>query len=172
MTNQPRPWLAPVRQLAAILLLSACGGDSLSPDVVTHLPDGDGTGSAASGSYVVEVYTSGCAGRCTVSSQSVCDIGQRRNGTLVVTQQGGHLRVEPQETDLVLTRLDGGIWKDGHFDVGGLATQLGGAVVITARATGSIDAGGHFSGQAHAHADGQVEDEHLDCTAAFEISAP
>ena len=159
-----------MRALACILLLSACGGDSLSPDVVTHLPSGDGTGTAMSGTYLVELYTSGCAGQCSVSSTSLCDIGQRRDGTLVVTQDGGHLRVEPQETDLVLARLDGGIWKDGHFDVGGLATQLGGAVVITARATGTIDGSRHLTGQAHAQAKGSADSENIDCTATFELS--
>ena len=156
--------------IALLCVLAGCGSDSLSPDVVTHLPDGDGTGNAMSGTYSVQLYTSGCAGQCTVSSTSLCDIGQRRDGTLVVTQQGGHLRVEPQETDLVLSRLDGGIWKDGHFDVGGLATQLGGAVVITARADGTIDAARHLAGQAHAQAKGTVDGENVDCTATFELS--
>ena len=151
-------------------MLAGCGGDALSSDVVTHLPDGDGMGTASSGTYAVELYTSGCAGKCTYSSASVCDIGQRRSGTLVVTQTGGHLRVEPQESDLVLSRLDGGIWKDGHFDVGGLATQLGGGVVITARASGAIDAARQLTGQAQARADGDVSGEHLDCTATFQLS--
>jgi hypothetical protein len=159
-----------MKWMALICFLAGCGGDSLSADVVTHLPDGDGIGTAMSGSYSVELYTSGCSGHCTVSSQSLCDIGQRRAGTLVVTQEGGHLRVEPQESDLVLSRLDGGIWKDGHFDVGGLATQLGGAVVITARAGGSFDGVRHLDGQAHAQAKGSVDGENIDCTATFELS--
>jgi hypothetical protein len=153
----------------ALLLLASCGADALDPDVVTHLPDGDGAGTAASGTYAIDLYTSGCQGRCSYGSgQSVCDIGQRHAGSLVITQSGGHLRIEPEGTELVLTRLESGIWKDGHFDVGGLATQLGGNVVITARASGTLSA--TLTGQARARAQGKVGGDELDCTASFDLS--
>src|SRR5262245_19338091 len=162
---------------AMILLLCGCGGGGtgdLSPDEVTHLPDGNGKGSAANGTYAVEIYVSECQGTCSYryagNLQSVCDIGQRQTATLQVSQQDGHLRVEPEGSELVLTRLDGGIWSDGHFDIGGLATQLGGAVVITARATGTIDGSQKISGQARARAVGKVSGSDLDCTAAFDLS--
>jgi hypothetical protein len=161
-----------MKSLLVLALVLGCGGtDDLAPNVVTRLPDGDGAGSAASGAYSIDLYTSVCQGKCSYgNAQSVCDIGQRTSGTLVMTQSGGHLRAEPQGSALVLTRLDGGIWKDGRFDVGGLATQLGGAVTITARAEGTVDGERNLAGQARARAQGSVEGESLDCTATFELS--
>jgi len=158
-----------MRALALILLLGCGGGGALDPDVVTHLPDGDGAGKVASGVYAIGLYTSGCQGRCSYGdSQSVCDIGQRHSGSLVITQTGGHLRIEPEGSELALTRLDGGIWKDGRFDVGGLATQLGGSVVITARAGGTL--AGTLTGHAQARAQGKVGGDELDCIASFDLT--
>ena len=163
-----------MKWLLLALALASCGTDDLSADVVTHLPDGDGAGNGASGSYAVDLYVRSCEGKCTYhyagTTQSVCDVGQRRSSTLMVTQQNGHLRLEPVGSDLVLTRLDGGIWKSGRFDVGGVATQLGGAVVITARATGTLDPTRQLGGQARAHAAGAVQGDSLDCIATFDFS--
>ena len=122
-----------------------CGGDGdLDPDSVTTIPPGDATGSAATGSYVLESITTSCDGDCVTEVEgfpySACDVGTRLDAHAEVTQDEGALTIDVDDSDYV-SRLEGGIDADGRFEVGGLRTQYGGEVRITARSIGTIGGG-------------------------------
>ena len=131
-----------MKSLAVILVLAACGGASdLDADAVTSIPPGTATGSAMTGSYRMESVTTDCSGDCTTSFDGVlysaCDIGTRLEDTVMITQTDGALQIDVDDSDYV-SRLEGGVDADGTFEVGGLRTQLGGQVTITARTLGTI----------------------------------
>ena len=129
--------------LVALPALAACesGDGDLDPDAVTTIPPGDATGSGATGTYLLETITTSCEGDCTTSLgeivYSACDIGTRLDSDAEVTQDGGALVIDVDDSDYV-SRLEGGLDADGAFEVGGLRTQQGGEVTITARSTGTI----------------------------------
>jgi hypothetical protein len=121
------PWLL----LAALPLALGCSssnnaGEDLGVGTVTHLPDGTGTGTAASGTYTVQLDVTGCSGECTASAAgivfSICNPGPVGSATMTVTQAGGHLTVHSDSSNVVVHDLAGGIDANGDFDVGGLAT--------------------------------------------------
>jgi hypothetical protein len=152
-----------------------CGGghSGLDRSVVTSLPDGDATGSAASGNFNLDLYTRSCSGDCTYSvggatTISVCDVGQRMSATVILTQTDGHLQVDG-DSSLIVDRLVGGIYKDGRFSVGGYATQLGGAVQVTARVDGTL-AGDSLTATAQALGVGSVSGDSIDCLAGFDVT--
>lgn len=153
-------------QRLAILWLAlggACGGgdSELDPNVVTNLPPGDGIGTAATGTYRFESITRACGGTCATTidgvTYSACDVGTRLDETAAVTQTEGALRFDVGHSDYV-SLLEGGIDRDGTFDVGGLRTQEGGEIVITARSTGTL-AGSTMTATARLAVTGQG----LDC---------
>ncbi len=152
-----------MNRLVLCLLLGACSSSSgdLDPDVVTSLPPGDATGSALTGSYRMESLTTGCSGQCSTRVDDVvysaCDIGTREDDTVDVTQTNGVLQIDVDSSDYV-SRLAGGVDASGTFDIGGLRTQLGGQVQITARATGTF-AGETMTGEVRLRVTGHG----LDC---------
>src|SRR5512134_3137938 len=130
--------------VSALAVAPACGGGGggdLDPDVVTNLPPGDGTGTAATGRYSMESVTTGCDGSCAIEVDgfvySACDIGARQDEDAEVTQTDGALAIDVEDSDYV-SQLDGGIDADGSFEVGGLVTQQGGEITITARSIGVL----------------------------------
>ncbi|MBN2498429.1 MAG: hypothetical protein JXR96_27815 [Deltaproteobacteria bacterium] len=161
--------------LVCALLLGGCGsGDGdLDKDVVTHLPDGNASGSAASGVYDMEIYTSACEGMCPEIDYGIfvyhlCDVGDRDSTQVLVDQADGHLQVD-LDSDQYVTRLAGGIDSDGSFDIGGYGTQNSGSVQITARFQGVIS-GDEFDGQGRMLGKGTVDQQRIDCTASYEIT--
>ena len=166
-----------MRRLLLCTMVAAalgCGGGDgdLGRDVVTSLPDGTASGTAASGTYDIELYTSACSGRCAantgVFTVTVCDVGQRSTATMTAAQTDGHLQVDAAEGSLMVTRLVGGINADDSFDVGGYGTQNGGTVDVTARARGSM--GATLTGTVEAHAAGSVGSGNLDCRATYDLT--
>jgi hypothetical protein len=89
----------------------------------------------------MESVTTDCSGDCTTSFDgaiySACDIGTRLEDTVTITQADGALKIDVDDSDYV-SRLEGGIDADGSFEVGGLRTQLGGQITITARTLGTF----------------------------------
>jgi hypothetical protein len=128
-------------------LVPACGGGGgdgdLDPEVVTNLPPGDGTGGGATGVFAMESITTSCDGECTIGGGggdpgfSVCDVGTRLDETADVTQTDGELVIDIPDSQYV-SRLEGGIFADNTFEVGGYVTQQGGEVEITSRVTGTV----------------------------------
>jgi hypothetical protein len=153
----------------ALALLVSCGGDAsdLDADAVTNLPPGDATGTAASGSYRMESVTTACGGDCSTTVDgflySACDVGTRLDDTARVTQDSGALQIDVDDNDCV-SRLDGGLNSDGSYDVGGLRTQLGGQITITARGQG-VFAGDTMSGTARLRVTGRG----LDCVIETDV---
>jgi hypothetical protein len=176
MTRIPLPHLV---ALAALVLLACVplgcsGGDpDLDPDVVTNLPGGDATGAAESGEYQVQLYTRACSGDCLYYYAgipiSACDVGDTDDATLMLTQTDGRLQADIDNGGLLVTRLEGGLWLDGTFDIGGYATQLAGEVEITARATGTLGAGS-VTGTVSAHGWGSVDGDGIGCRATYDLS--
>lgn len=158
-----------MKLLPVCLLLAACGGsDDLDPETVTNLPPGDATGTALTGSYRTESVTTDCGGTCSTTVDgavfSACDVGTRLDDTIDVTQTDGALRIDVDGNDYV-SRLAGGIDVDGTFDVGGLRTQLGGQVTITARTQGTLTSAA-MTGTARLHVRGRG----LDCFIATDVT--
>jgi len=159
------------------LLAAACGGGGdggyLAKDTVTSLPAGDATGSGFAGVYEVELYTSDCSGRCPtidygLFTWSICDVGDKVDDEVQVSQTDGLLQVD-SDGSLMVTRLSGGIYGDGTFDVGGWSTEEGGDVQIFARAEGAL-ADLDITATAKARAVGRAEGVSINCTATYEIS--
>jgi hypothetical protein len=161
-----------MRHLVWLLFLAACGAsdDYLAGSVVTSLPAGDATGSAVSGTYELESLTTDCAGSCSTTISgfrfSACDVGTRLRETAIVTQSDGTLTIDVEDSQYV-SRLGGGLFADATFDVGGVRTQLGGAITIRARSEGSVTQDGSLTGVTRLHAGG----EGLDCDITAEIAA-
>jgi len=161
-----------------LLLVGGCGNsrDDLSMEVVTNLPDGDGTGSNASGSYIVDLKTVGCSGTCpTVAvfgfSFSICQEGKTfLSKGVTVDQNSGHLDVTVLSSALYVTELAGGIDQDGDYDVGGATTELSGAVQITARVTGTITTDHQITGTARAWGFGEADGTSINCIGTFSLT--
>jgi hypothetical protein len=163
--------------LAALCAITGgCGGwgPSLDPTVVSNLPPGNATGSAASGSYRIELATTSCSGQCPSISYfgfklTLCEIGRKFDEDAKVTQSDGRLEITISGSSFYVRTLKGGISSDGSYDVGGTATQAGGAVAVSARAQGTMN-GATVGGEARAHGVGQVEGVAVDCYATFSVS--
>jgi hypothetical protein len=133
-----------------VMITAACGGGGggsfeadLDPEVVTNLPAGDGTGTAATGDYDLVSVTTGCAGDCLLGGSDmdpgfpVCDVGTELTQTAHVEQDGGLLDIDVDGSDYV-SQLAGGINADGSFEVGGYVTQNAGEVELTSREVGTF----------------------------------
>ncbi len=162
---------------ALVLVVSGCssdgGGDGgTSVEEVTSIPPGDAVGSKASGTYDIELYTSACSGRCSAPTQpwaiTFCDVGDRDDETVEVRQDDGELRIDGDD-DGYVSRLDGGISADGTFDVGGHATNGGGALRSTARVDGTLDVDGSISGLVRAQVWGEVDGHAVNCSIEYEL---
>jgi hypothetical protein len=159
----------------ALLLCSmaiACGGGELSRSVVTTLPDGNATGSAASGSYLLSVSTTACSGACPTFKVLffdvvICKVGDQNTATATVKQTEGRLEVD--STALLVEHLAGGINSDGAFDIGGAEKMSNDAVDVTVRARGTLLSDGQLSTEARAHGVGVVDSTSIDCTATYQI---
>ena len=168
-----------IRVICALsLALAGCGGESdLSSEAVTSIPDGDGTGSARSGSYAIQLNTTSCSGQCPAIDLgwfklTLCKQGARVTGSEIVGQQNGHLEVQINSSAFYVKDLKGGVNKDGAFDVGGVDQQQGKEydVTITARVNGTISAGGVISGQARAKGSGSAYGDQIACQASYALS--
>lgn len=157
--------------LSSALLLAACGSDDLSRDAVQTIPDADGVGSALSGTYELEIRTVECRGSCGpfsvgIFSASVCDVGDVDTDRVEVVQTDGHLRIETGELPSL---FEGGAYADGSFDVGGYATQSGGALEITARSIGQLR-DDELTATVESRTWGNVEGQGADCYGLREVS--
>jgi len=161
-----------VRGAWSIVVVAACGGAAgdLEPEDVSALPDGDAIGVAASGSYELELYTTGCLGKCPVirsgfGAVSLCDVGELDYPEVDVTQTDGHLDMVTY--GLFPDRLAGGLYADRSFVVGGWGTRYGATVVV--RAEGAL-AGESITGTAHARQYGSYDGTDFDCTTVYELT--
>lgn len=156
--------------IAVALAAAACGGDELTRADVEDLPPGDATGDAASGTYELALYTTSCHGTCRLRVGSfvvtVCDVGDLDESTITVTQRDGELVMDTP--DLRVNRLRGGIGADGAYEVGGWATQGGGAVEVLVHAAGRVE-GDRVAGVARSHSRGAVDGHEVDCASTYEI---
>jgi hypothetical protein len=153
-------------RFALLLALAGCGGDGLAldRDEVTSIPDGSGTGTAASGHWIGTLTTTSCSGRCLVSGFSLCDVGELDDYELDTVQTDGHLLLESD--DLATPSMNGGIDADGSFRVGGYATELGGMVELLSETTGQVT-GDTFTGTVIASSEGSYEDEAFACNVEY-----
>lgn len=166
MTNSSRAWVL------AVVLAAGCGGDDegLDPEEVTNVPPGDGKGEAASGMWSFEAYTSACSGKCSAAEGFVvfCEVGNRDSAEAMIVQDDGALQIDVDESFFV-SRLKGGVDKDGSFDVGGYGTESGGALEITARVTGTFE-GDDSTGVGEFRILGDSNGDFVDCQATYEIT--
>ncbi len=151
----------------------ACGGGGLSESEVRDLPAGNASGVALSGDYELDAITVDCSGSCTPVDVfglviSPCDVGDRNEESATVTQSDGVLRVDVEDS-LWASRLEGGIWDDGSFDIGGVKTELGGAARFISRATGFLTSDGRWTGELEIRTVGSFEGQSRDCTATVEV---
>jgi hypothetical protein len=155
------------RHLLCLLLVACDGSSDLDADVVTSLPPGDATGSAFSGRYDMTSLTRRCDGDCSTLVDGVvysaCDIGTRLEDNITVAQTDGKLTIDVDHSDYV-SRLEGGVFADAMFEVGGLRTQLGGSVTITARVSGT------FSSKLAGTARLRVHGQGLDCVIESDVT--
>jgi len=160
--------------LALWLCVAGCGGDGdLSKDVVINLPPGDATGAALSGEYQVTIATTDCSGQCpsyTVWGFTVhiCRPGAVDNERITVNQDNGVLEVIG-DSSLWVQHMKGGIYQDGHYDVGGYAVQ-GEAVDVTARVRGTISPDGTLTGTALAKGVGESDGLKINCVGSYDFS--
>lgn len=158
---------------AWFVLLAACGGGAvgdLEPEDVTGVPDGDASGTAASGNYELELYTRSCVGECPVLEVgigvvSLCDIGEVDYPEIDVTQTDGHLDMKTY--GLFPDRLEGGLHADNTFVVGGWGTQYGATIVV--RADGTV-AGDTITGTAETRQYGSYDGTDFDCTIVHDLT--
>lgn len=162
--------------LCLLVAVVACGGDGgsgdgLERDDVVGLPAGDATGSAASGTYDLEMTIVACGGTCPVlrvgpARIATCDIGDVDYPTFEVVQTDGRLDLDA--FGLVLEKLDGGLDADGSFVVGGWGTRNSGSLAVAILGSGVL-AGARLTGTALARAVGDVDGQWVDCTAQYEL---
>lgn len=157
----------------ASLIVVACGDGGLSESDVLDLPPGNATGSALSGTYDLEAITVSCSGSCAPVTVfgliiSPCDVGARNDEVATVTQTDGSLQVDVEDS-LWASRLSGGVYDDGSFDIGGVKTELGGAARFISHATGSISGSGTWTGELEIRTVGSFEGQSRDCTAQVEV---
>ncbi len=155
------------------LALAGCGDGDLSVAAVTSIPAGNASGSAASGSYSLKSVTRDCSGSCPtftylIFTVKICEVGDSDSASATVVQENGRLTVT--STGLLVKSLSGGIQSDGAFEVGGVDSQASGAVEVTLRASGRIDAAGVFTGTARARGVGNVDGTSLNCVGDYEIT--
>ncbi len=157
-----------------LLAAAACGGgDGLGESDVRELPPGNANGNAYSGEYELEAITVACAGSCAPVSAygliiSPCDVGARNEEVGVVTQTDGELRVDLEDV-LWASRLEGGVWSDGSFEIGGVKTELGGQVRFISKATG-LFGDGTWTSDLELRSVGTIDGQSRDCTATVEIT--
>ena len=157
---------------AVALTLVACGSSGdLSPDAVQGIPAGDALGSAHSGEYSLDLRITECSGACGPFRVSgflvtLCDVGDTDFMYVDVTQSDGALSID---TDDLPSRFEGGVDADGRFDVGGYATQFGGALQITARSQGSIE-GDTLEATLRSRTVGSFEGQSADCIGVREVT--
>jgi hypothetical protein len=134
--------------VGVVLGLSAtgCSSGASNPDLsassVTSIPNGTGTGTAASGTYSVEIDVTACSGACSTTELGVpvqlCTTGSAGTASIIVVQSGGHLTAQATG-NLYVNAFAGGINADGSFDIGGLTEEIDGAsVTVTSRAEGTV----------------------------------
>jgi hypothetical protein len=148
--------------LGSVLL--ACGttdSDTLDREGVTNLPSGTGIGTAASGDYQAEIRTTACSGTCPVGA---CREGAVASGTLAVVQRDGYLSMTAFGG-----LLEGGIEKDGSFDVVGWTTVQAGALQQAFRSSG-VHTGNGFNASIEARRWGSSEGQDIDCLESGIIS--
>jgi hypothetical protein len=161
--------------LSGATTAGGCGGDStLDPAVVSALPVGSATGTEGSGKYHIDLYVTACSGNCPqllygIFTVSTCDIAHKDSTTATLTQVQGALQVD-LPSDILVTRMKGGINLDGSFDVGGVGTQLSGALTVSARANGHLLTDKTLTGSARARGTGTINGVSIDCTAAYDMS--
>lgn len=158
----------------SLVLLAACGDDTLSRDVVTNLPPGDATGSAATGTYHLQVRTRSCSGSCSVTvigiSWRLCEVGDSASETVTVTQTNGTLDIRDIGSSMYVNQLHGGIDGDGSFDVGGYQIQEGTSVGVAMRVQGTIAASGAIVADAAAKGNGSYDGQTISCSATYEVT--
>ncbi len=166
------PWLL----VAALPLALGCSssGEDLSVDTVTHLPDGTGTGDAASGVYTLQLDVTACSGSCSATVAgfpvSICTVGPAGSAVMTVTQTGGHLAVHNDGANVVVHDLSGGIDANGAFDVGGVAAGVDGQdLTVTTRAEGTLG-GGTATATAESQGTGTVDGTPIDCVQSLQMS--
>lgn len=151
--------------LLTCLLVTACGSEPLTPQMVTSIPDGSALGTGYSGRYVVEARTVECDGTCGAGDESVCELGQLEELSVLVRQADGHLRLQPEDADL--GRLEGGAYRDGSFEVGAYAPASD--LEKTAHAMGSINELGELSSTVRVRIEGHLGDQRVDCLRVQEL---
>jgi hypothetical protein len=137
-----------------LLMFASCTLDRAED--ATDISSGSGMGTAASGDYFAEIRTTSCAGTCPAGS---CREGNVANGMIELVQRDGYLSMTA-----VGALLEGGIERDGSFDVGGLTTLDGGALEQTFRSDG-VHTGNAFNGSISARRRGTTSNgQTIDCT--------
>lgn len=164
-----------IRPLSLLLLLSACGAGELDRDTVTTLPAGSATGAWASGRYALKFVTTRCEGECPLIrsgffSFSTCDVGDSDEAQAEVVQADGRLSFDATGSGLLVERGAGGLEEDGHFTVGGYATQAAGDVEITSRLEGTISRDGALRGTSRTWGYGVAEEVRIDCVGTYEVT--
>lgn len=159
--------------LAAAVVCAACddgGGSGPSPDESTSVPSGDATGTAATGSWEADTLVLDCQGACPiVFGAATCDVGDGGREEFELTQTDGSLKIDADDRGFP-SRLTGGLYTDGTFEVGGYSTELSGAVEIVAMAAGRID-GDHLEAIVQSWGTGEADGRSIDCHAEIEIIA-
>lgn len=138
-------------------LFMACNttdDDQLDRDTVTNLPAGSGIGTTASGSYQAEIRTTGCSGACPVGE---CREGAVVSGMLALVQRDGYFSMTAYGG-----LLEGGIEKDGSFEVGGWTSVQAGALQQAFRSEG-VHTGNGFNASIEARRWGTYEGQTIDC---------
>jgi hypothetical protein len=159
----------------ASLVLFSVGCDAapadLAPAAVQSIAPGDATGSALDGSYGIQRVTTSCRGACGGLTSfgvaaSVCDVGALQPLTARVTQAGGALTIEVDDTPAV---YHGAVFADGRVDVGAYATQDS-SLSVTVRVTGDL-ATGRLDGSARSHFWGSIAGVGIDCLGAYQVTS-
>jgi hypothetical protein len=153
---------------------SSSASSDLSVGAVTTIPNGTGTGSAASGTYTAQVNIVSCSGACTATFLgapfAICTAGSAGSATITVVQTGGHLTAVTSSSNIIVQSFSGGIDADGSFDVGGVTDSVDGQpLTVTARATGSL-AGSAMTATVEAAGTGTVNGSAIDCFETLDVT--
>jgi hypothetical protein len=154
--------------MAGALSCSTSGDGNLSASAVTNLPNGNGTGTAASGTYEVTINVTSCTGACTASVDGVdfaiCTVGSDGTATFTVTQTGGHLVAEVTgSSGVVVPSFAGGINADGSFAIGGVADNVEGQPLdVSSRVDGTL-AGNAVTATVESLGSGTVDGTNISC---------
>lgn len=165
--------------IISLLLLGCTDGASDDPsasmltvDAATSVPAGDASGDAWSGDYQAQIYTDACRGSCAVGLDtllpvSFCDVGEDDTEYLQISQADGLLEISLNDP---ISRYAGGVYQDGAMEAGGYATDLGGAIEMTAVLLGDFTADG-LTASAASHIWGTVDGEVVDCWGDYTVTA-